>query len=206
MKDRVLKLVISVILVIGYILMVVCKVSIGYMIIGLLVIIFVAFLLIPEIKQISTKYFSLSKKVDEAMVQYEEFKETVYPILQLELANISSVGYMDVGPKSDELVEFIKKARKINIGDDRINNLIAVARSQTLLAFKGELSHYNSKAKEFISTGLKPYYSDDYIDKDSIFVDFKGLENLIDEIEDIKTKGKYQTKLHKLKQFYNENF
>ena len=132
MKDRVLKLVISVILVIGYILMVVCKVSIGYMIIGLLVIIFVAFLLVPEIKQISTKYFLLSKKVDEAMVQYEEFKETVYPILQLELANISSVGYMDVGPKSDELVEFIEKAGKINIGDDRINNLIAVARSQTL--------------------------------------------------------------------------
>lgn len=206
MKDRVLKLVISVILVIGYILMVVYKVSIGYMIIGLLVIIFVSFLLVPEIKQISTKYFSLSKKVDEAMVQYEEFKETVYPILQLELANISSVGYMDAGPKSDELVEFIEKAEKINIGDDRINNLIAVARSQTLLAFKGELAHYNSKAKEFISTGLKPYYSDDYIDKDSIFVDFKGLENLIDEIKDIKTKGKYQTKLRKLKQFYNENY
>lgn len=206
MKDRVLKLVISVILVIGYILMVVCKVSIGYMIIGLLVIIFVSFLLVPEIKQISTKYFSLSKKVDEAMVQYKEFKETVYPILQIELANISSVGYMDAGPKSNELVEFLEKIKKIKINDDRINNLIVVAKSQVLLAFKTELAYYNSKAKGFISTGLKPYYSDDYIDKDSIFVDFKGLENLIDEIEDIKTKGKYQTKLHKLKQFYNENF
>ncbi|WP_160943981.1 DNA-packaging protein [Ligilactobacillus salivarius] len=204
--NKTLKLLIAVITVVGYTLMVVNKVNIGYMIIGLLVIVLISFLLVPEIKQISTKYFSLSKKVNEAMVQYKEFKETVYPILQIELANISSVGYMDAGPKSNELVEFLEKIKKIKINDDRINNLIVVAKSQVLLAFKTELAYYNSKAKGFISTGLKPYYSDDYIDKDSIFVDFKGLENLIDEIEDIKTKGKYQTKLHKLKQFYNENF
>ena len=144
MINKTLKLLIAVITVVGYTLMVVNKVNIGYMIIGLLVIVLISFLLVPEIKQISTKYFSLSKKVNEAMVQYKEFKETVYPILQIELANISSVGYMDAGPKSNKLVEFLEK---IKINDDRINNLIVVAKSQVLLAFKTELAYYNSKAK-----------------------------------------------------------
>ena len=147
MINKTLKLLIAVITVVGYTLMVVNKVNIGYMIIGLLVIVLISFLLVPEIKQISTKYFSLSKKVNEAMVQYKEFKETVYPILQIELANISSVGYMNAGPKSNELVEFLEKIKKIKINDDRINNLIVVAKSQVLLAFKTELAYYNSKAK-----------------------------------------------------------
>ena len=68
MINKTLKLLIAVITVVGYTLMVVNKVNIGYMIIGLLVIVLISFLLVPEIKQISTKYFSLSKKVNKAMV------------------------------------------------------------------------------------------------------------------------------------------
>lgn len=76
MKYTARRLSISITLLGGYVVMVVNEVNIGYMIVGLLVIVFLAFLWMPEIQGISTKYFSLSKKIDEVMVQYEEFNNS----------------------------------------------------------------------------------------------------------------------------------
>lgn len=199
------KLVISMLLLLGYIAMVVYEVNIGYMIVGLVVIVLIAFLCIPEIKDVSTKYFSLSKKIDEALVQYEEFKETVYPLLKLELANLASVGAFDAGPKSKEIVDFIERVEKLKITDKNMVNLMKVAKSQALSAFQLELKGMNPEAENFIGTGLD-HDLDDYVITDNIYVDLEGLHNLSDGFDDIRTKIKYKRKLQELEKFYNENF
>ncbi len=206
MKYTARRLSISITLLGGYVVMVVNEVNIGYMIVGLLVIVFLAFLWMPEIQGISTKYFSLSKKIDEVMVQYEEFKETVYPLLELELANLASIGYMDAGPKSDKIVDFIERLKKLKIVDDKMDGLVAAAKSQALRAFRDELKNFDARSEKMISTGLTSYSSDDYVIGDDIYVDFDGLKNLANDIEDIKTKIKYKKKLQELEEFYKNNF
>lgn len=199
------KLVISMLLLLGYITMVVYEVNIGYMIVGLVVIVLIAFLWIPEIKGVSTKYFSLSKKIDEALVQYKEFKETIYPLLMLELANLASVGAFNSGPKSKEIVDFIERVEKLKITDKNMTNLMKVAKSQALSAFQLELKGMNPEAENFIGTGLN-HDLDDYVITDNIYVDFEGLHDLSDDFDDIKAKIKYKRKLQELEKFYNENF
>lgn len=199
------KLVISMLLLLGYIAMVVYEVNIGYMIVGLVVIVLIAFLWIPEIKGVSTKYFSLSKKIDEALVQYKEFKETIYPLLMLELANLASVGAFNSGPKSKEIVDFIERVEKLKITDKNMTNLMKVAKSQALSAFQLELKGMNLEAENFIGTGLN-HDLDDYVITDNIYVDFEGLHDLSDDFDDIKAKIKYKRKLQELEKFYNENF
>lgn len=199
------KLVISMLLLLGYIAMVVYEVNIGYMIVGLVVIVLIAFLWIPEIKGVSTKYFSLSKKIDEALVQYKEFKETIYPLLKLELANLASVGAFNSGPKSKEIVDFIERVEKLKITDKNMTNLMKVAKSQALSAFQLELKGMNPEAENFIGTGLN-HDLDDYVITDNIYVDFEGLHDLSDDFDDIKAKIKYKRKLQELEKFYNENF
>lgn len=199
------KLVISMLLLLGYIAMVVYEVNIGYMIVGLVVIVLIAFLWIPEIKGVSTKYFSLSKKIDEALVQYKEFKETIYPLLMLELANLASVGAFNSGPKSKEIVDFIERVEKLKITDKNMTNLMKVAKSQALSAFQLELKGMNPEAENFIGTGLN-HDLDDYVITDNIYVDFEGLHDLSDDFDDIKAKIKYKRKLQELEKFYNENF
>ena len=192
-------------LLLGYITMVVYEVNIGYMIVGLVVIVLIAFLWIPEIKGVSTKYFSLSKKIDEALVQYKEFKETIYPLLMLELANLASVGAFNSGPKSKEIVDFIERVEKLKITDKNMTNLMKVAKSQALSAFQLELKGMNPEAENFIGTGLN-HDLDDYVITDNIYVDFEGLHDLSDDFDDIKAKIKYKRKLQELEKFYNENF
>lgn len=192
-------------LLLGYIAMVVYEVNIGYMIVGLVVIVLIAFLWIPEIKGVSTKYFSLSKKIDEALVQYKEFKETIYPLLMLELANLASVGAFNSGPKSKEIVDFIERVEKLKITDKNMTNLMKVAKSQALSAFQLELKGMNPEAENFIGTGLN-HDLDDYVITDNIYVDFEGLHDLSDDFDDIKAKIKYKRKLQELEKFYNENF
>ena len=206
MKYTVRRLSISIALLGGYVVMVVNEVSIGYMIIGLLVIVFLVFLWIPEIKGISTKYFSLSKKIDEVMVQYEEFKETVYPLLELELASLASVGYENVGPKSDKIVDFIERLKKLKIVDDKMSELILAAKSQALQAFQVELGLLIPESKVMIGTGRTKYISDDYVETDDIYIDFEGLSDLTKTIDNIKVKAKYKHKLQELEQFYKNNF
>ncbi len=196
---------ISMLLLLGYITMVVYEVNIGYMIVGLVVIVLIAFLWIPEIKGVSTKYFSLSKKIDEALVQYKEFKETIYPLLMLELANLASVGAFNSGPKSKEIVDFIERVEKLKITDKNMTNLMKVAKSQALSAFQLELKGMNPEAENFIGTGLN-HDLDDYVITDNIYVDFEGLHDLSDDFDDIKAKIKYKRKLQELEKFYNENF
>lgn len=206
MKYTTRRLSISITLLGGYVVMVVNEVNIGYMIIGLLVIVFLAFLWIPEIQGISTKYFSLSKKIDEVMVQYEEFKETVYPLLELELANLASVGYMDAGPKSDKIVDFIERLKKLKIVDSKMSELIMAAKSQALKAFQVELELLVPGSKAMIGTGLTEYISDSYVITDDIYIDFEGLNWLAKNVNDIKVKTKYRHKISELEKFYKNNF
>ncbi len=195
-----------VIAIAGFCAMEVAKMSTIHMIIWLVLMALISFWWIPEIKKLSTKYFSLSKKVSEVMVQYEEFKETVYPLLELELANLASVGYMEAGPKSDKIVDFIERLKKLKIVDDKMDGLVAAAKSQALRAFRDELKNFDARSEKMISTGLTSYSSDDYVISDDIYVDLDGLKNLANDIEDIKTKMKYKKKLQELEKFYKNNF
>lgn len=195
-----------VIAIAGFCAMEVAKMSTIHMIIWLVLMALISFWWIPEIKKLSTKYFSLSKKVSEVMVQYEEFKETVYPLLELELANLASVGYMEAGPKSDKIVDFIERLKKLKIVDDKMDGLVAAAKSQALRAFRDELKNFDARSEKMISTGLTSYSSDDYVISDDIYVDLDGLKNLVNDIEDIKTKMKYKKKLQELEKFYKNNF
>lgn len=195
-----------VIAITGFCAMEVAKMSTIHMIIWLVLMALISFWWIPEIKKLSTKYFSLSKKVSEVMVQYEEFKETVYPLLELELANLASVGYMEAGPKSDKIVDFIERLKKLKIVDSKMSELIMAAKSQALKAFQVELELLVPGSKAMIGTGLTEYISDSYVITDDIYIDFEGLNWLAKNVNDIKVKTKYRHKISELEKFYKNNF
>lgn len=140
------------------------------------------------------------------MVQYEEFKETVYPLLELELANLASVGHMDAGPKSDKIVDFIERLKKLKIVDSKMSELIMAAKSQALKAFQVELELLVPGSKAMIGTGLTEYISDSYVITDDIYIDFEGLNWLAKNVNDIKVKTKYRHKISELEKFYKNNF
>jgi len=202
--DRISVLVI--ISIIGFCVIEVSRLPVSHLVVWIFLMALISFWWIPEIRKLSTKYFTLSKKVDDVMVQYKEFEETIYPLLELELANLASVGYMEAGPKSDKIVDFIERLEKLKIVDDNMESLVIAAKSQALRAFGVELESMNLKAKKFISTGLTNYNSDDYVIVDDIYVDFEGLHNLVPDFTDVKAKIKYKRKLQELESFYNKYF
>lgn len=190
------------------------KMDIEYLIAGLILIVLLTFIWMPEITSFTTKYFSLSKKVDKVMVQYREFRETIYPLLEVGLANIASTRYFNAGPKSGELVDFINRVEKLGFQDSNMNRLIYSAKAAAVETFAGELqmirelNNLNAKVVEnFVQVKIENFSSEEYYKKGSVLIDENGLKKSIADFKD-NNQGKleYMHKINKLINFYNDNF
>lgn len=190
------------------------KMDIEYLIAGLILIVLLTFIWMPEITSFTTKYFSLSKKVDKVMVQYREFRETIYPLLEVGLANIASTSYFNAGPKSGELVDFINRVEKLDFQDSNMNRLIYSAKAAAVETFAGELqmirelNNLNAKVVEdFVQVKIEKFSSEEYYKKGSVLIDEDGLKKSIADFKD-NNQGKleYMHKINKLINFYNDNF
>lgn len=190
------------------------KMDIEYLIAGLILIVLLTFIWMPEITSFTTKYFSLSKKVDKVMVQYREFRETIYPLLEVGLANIASTSYFNAGPKSGELVDFINRVEKLDFQDSNMNRLIYSAKAAAVETFAGELqmirelNNLNAKVVEnFVQVKIEKFSSEEYYKKGSVIIDEDGLKKSIADFKD-NNQGKleYMHKINKLINFYNDNF
>mgnify|MGYP005797802119 CR=1 FL=1 len=190
------------------------KMDIEYLIAGLILIVLLTFIWMPEITSFTTKYFSLSKKVDKVMVQYREFRETIYPLLEVGLANIASTRYFNAGPKSGELVDFINRVEKLGFQDSNMNRLIYSAKAAAVETFAGELqmirelNNLNAKVVEnFVQVKIENFSSEEYYKKGSVLIDEDGLKKSIADFKD-NNQGKleYMHKINKLINFYNDNF
>ena len=188
--------------------------DIEYLIAGLILIVLLTFIWMPEITSFTTKYFSLSKKVDKVMVQYREFRETIYPLLEVGLANIASTSYFNAGPKSGELVDFINRVEKLDFQDSNMNRLIYSAKAAAVETFAGELqmirelNNLNAKVVEnFVQVKIEKFSSEEYYKKGSVLIDEDGLKKSIADFKD-NNQGKleYMHKINKLINFYNDNF
>lgn len=190
------------------------KMDIEYLIAGLILIVLLTFIWMPEITSFTTKCFSLSKKVDKVMVQYREFRETIYPLLEVGLANIASTRYFNAGPKSGELVDFINRVEKLGFQDSNMNRLIYSAKAAAVETFAGELqmirelNNLNAKVVEnFVQVKIENFSSEEYYKKGSVLIDEDGLKKSIADFKD-NNQGKleYMHKINKLINFYNDNF
>lgn len=190
------------------------KMDIEYLIAGLILIVLLTFIWMPEITSFTTKYFSLSKKVDKVMVQYREFRETIYPLLEVGLASIASTRYLNAGPKSGELVDFINRVEKLGFQDSNMNRLIYSAKAAAVETFAGELqmirelNNLNTKVVEnFVQVKIEKFSSEEYYKKGSVLIDEDGLKKSIADFKD-NNQGKleYMHKINKLINFYNDNF
>jgi hypothetical protein len=175
----------------------------------------------PEIKRLVLKKDRLElehfrQQVDKVLVEYDEFKKTVYPLLEIALGQVDSTGYLNVGPKSGTLVDFVERTENlINSGnyDDKLFPLLEGAKAQTLSAFSNELSLIVSNLngipspKNYIYDGLENDYSKDrYANKDDAYVNFEKLNNIGESIPNSSTQKRYFEKLKKLKSFYDNNY
>ena len=177
------------------------------------------FIWLPEIKSVTSKWVSLNKKVDEVSVQYEEFRKTIYPLLEFSLGQLVGNRYMSAPPKADVLLDFLPRIHEIiekqEYKDLRTLNLYEAAKSITLEEFAVELNlivvhglqlNGNSKVLDLIHTGLTSNYSsEEYVHKDEIRIDFVALNQYENRLPD-GYKERFGKKMKELSKFYSEYF
>ncbi|WP_323074675.1 hypothetical protein [Limosilactobacillus reuteri] len=179
----------------------------------------VLFAFSPEIKRLVFRKDRLElerykQQVDKALVEYDEFKKTIYPLLEITLAQIASTGYMGAGPKPQVLVDYIKRVSKIAEKQDRpeLDALINAAKSEVLRSYAIELNSIlreagiNELTYGYIGNGLVPHANSAYVDEDNIFLDYSALIKLENDISDVALKQRFNKTLRKLKIFYDANF
>lgn len=214
-------LLISVVLVVGVLWMISVHLTVEYIYSWIVVCMVLAFLWIPYIKGLSSKYIGLTKVLNQSIVEYKEFKETVFPLLEINLGIIGSTGYLSATPKPNIMIDFIQRIEKLaqkNIYDeDSLSPLIAAAKSQTLAAFSNDLNlilthalsdEYNGKVEDYIATGLEDDYSrTNYINPDEIHVDIEALKQLGSQIsKNSSAYRRYFKKITELQHFYKQYY
>lgn len=191
----------------------------GWGIVWVLAVALLAFLWLPGIKSFTSKWFSLNDKVDKALVQYDEFKQTIYPLLEFTLGQLVGNRYMSSPPKTEVLLDFLPRVRRVieqqNYNDLRTLDLYEAAKSITLEEFATEMNLIvinglnldgNTEVLELIHNGLSSdYSSSEYVYKDQISIEFDKLKKYED-----KLSGSYKERFHKkmkeLKMFYSQYF
>lgn len=184
----------------------------------------VLFAFSPEIKRIIFKkdmveFERYKQKVDKALVEYDEFKKTIYPLLEFSLGQLVGNRYMSSAPKTEVLLDYLPRVRRMideqNYKDSRILDLYEVVKSITLEQFATELNLIavhglqisgDSKVLDMIRTGLASDYSlHELVDKDEIWIDFDGLSQYEEKLSG-SYKGRFHRKLESLRKFYNQYF
>ncbi len=188
----------------------------------------VAFLIIDsqDIKRIvmNNKGVAIEKqqeKIDKALVEYDEFKNTIYPLLEASMAQIVSVRYLQMPPKSSVMISYVPlveraiKAEKLD--QPEIRELLKAIKAMTLYGFSVELGKIADKSsggkieqtsvESLIKTGLEEDYSKKvYVHTDEIDVDFAALDSIAQELPDNPDKHRYERRLKQLEDFYNQYY
>lgn len=161
---------------------------------------------------ISSKGIELEKykrQVDNAMVQYKEFQETITPMLEITLGNLAASGYFNASPKSEVIVDFIDRAKKIKPSAesvDKIDRLLGEANLAALNAFKTEFENIKPGTGQYIDPGRSRDFSMLDYTKTNPKVDIVALNEIAKDMEPGKERQYYKKKLDCLNQFWQENF
>lgn len=155
------------------------------------------------------------EKVDKALVEYDEFKKTIYPLLKITLSEIAFQNYLGISAKPDDLIDFLNRIDRLplNLNDDEeMRSLIKAVEVRTISSFNDQLAFIREKnglamdADKYVTIKY-PHFSDDTeLTKDDVGVDFKGLEESSNKIKDLAERARYQRKIKQLKKFYKEKF
>lgn len=175
----------------------------------------------PEIKRLVFKKDRLEldrykQQVDKALVEYDEFKETIYPLLEITLGQIASAGRFGGGPKSTTLVDFVKETEKLinsgNYDNEKLTPILDGAKAQVLSEFGTELNIISGKTtgdstpSSYISSGTEDLSREKYADKENAYIDFKSLKKIENGMSEGPAKQKYSSKLKQLKEFYDQYY
>lgn len=172
----------------------------------------------PDMKKIllSSKGIEIEhyKEVQRALVEYDEFKKTVYPILEIILASSASNPYLGVTAKSIDMIDFIHRLG--NLPNDlmksgRMKKLIKAFEVETINSFQGELASLKQieglpADTESIVIKHKLFGDKDYYGDNSVSINFVKLKNNIDDFTNPKRKEEYKEKVSSLERFYKEYF
>lgn len=224
------KIIILVIGILGYLFIGVKnmspKVTVTFIFCWTIFILAALFVLSPEIKELVFKKDRLElkrykQKVDKALVEYDEFKNTIYPLLEASMAQIVSVRYLQMPPKSSVMISYVplveRAIRAEKLDQPEIRELLKAIKAMTLYGFSVELGKIADKSsggkieqtsvESVIKTGLEEDYSKKvYVHTDEIDVDFVALDSIAQELPDNPDKHRYERRLKQLEDFYNRYY
>ena len=180
----------------------------------------VLFAFSPEIKRLVFRKDRLElerykQQVNKALVEYDEFKKTIAPLLKITLSQIAFNNYLGVPAAPEDLIEFLQRVDGLSADikdDESIRELIRAVRVKTIEAFNSQLVVMRN------NNGLKldsnKYISITYPDfsehrkpvEDDVAVDFNELEKSADKFQDLNERERYKRKINQLKKFYQEYF
>jgi len=178
--------------------------------------IFLTFIWLPEIKSLSFSekgagLEKFEKKIDKALVEYEEFNKVIYPLFEITMATISIDSYIGVSVKTGELVDFLKRLKGLPSNfknDPRVLKLTKAVVVETISNFSAELSwirHENGiddNAEDFILVKPAPLDSVNYFSENSVIINFDKLQESVNDFHEPFERERYRHKIDQLKQFY----
>lgn len=174
----------------------------------------------PEIKRLVFKKDRLEldryrKQVDKALVEYDEFKKTIYPLVKMTLSRIAFSNYLGVPARPEDLIEFLNQVNKSSLNfksDEDLSKLIKAVQVKIIDAFNAQLGIMREQnglkmdSDKYVSIKYPDFSSNDELSKDDVGIDFNGLERTADEFTNLSEKARYKRKIKQLKKFYEDNF
>ena len=182
----------------------------------------IAFLIIdsPDIKRIvmNNKGVALEKqqeKIDKALVEYDEFKKTIYPLFEMLMTNVVFHDYLGVSSTPANLIDFLNRVEKLPLGvetDPKMVKLITAMRVKVIDAFTLQLmlirqnSKLDSNLNYCISVNSPRIDGGDYLNSNDVVIDFKKLEESGNDFSDSFKRKQYMDVIKQLKDYYDTNF
>lgn len=225
MKNNIVKTVIAMISLAGYgcifsgVTQMSASVTVTFVFCWTAFVLGILFAFSPEIKRLVFKKDRLElerykQQVDKALVEYDEFKKTIYPLLELSLSSIVSRHYFGGGPKSEEYDKLIQNSEKIieHNNFDNLKPLLLASKAFLLNSIAAELSTIEQtelgadNSKNYINDGFQEYSDSRYINPDEVYVNIDRLKEIKDSLPDNSNKKKYTSRLKLLEKVYKENF
>ena len=174
----------------------------------------------PEIKRLVFRKDRLEldrykQQVDKALVEYDEFKKTIYPLLKITMSEIAFDNYLGVPARPDDMIDFLSRVKKLSpsfTNDESVRKLIKAVEVKTIASFNDQLAFMREhngleiSSSKYVKIKYPDFSSDDDLDENSVGVDFVGLEESANKFQDFSEKARYKRKIKQLKQFYEENF
>lgn len=177
------------------------------------------FVLSPEIKELVFKKDRLElkrykQKVDKALVEYGEFKNTIYPLLEVVMTSIIFNGYLSVSSRPANLVDFLKRIENLPLdidADPQMQKLITAVKVKTIDAYAAELisirqsNNLDTNIDNCISVKYPRFDDKHYLNVDDVIVDFEKLKESGEDFSDDFEKRRYLNVIKQMKEFYTQN-